>query len=76
MFVFHGENKHGVRFYNMQGKFVAFKPSVQLPKIVVDSISHLIQITGLVAYTGIVSLHGNSRISNSQWKIIDINQEK
>ena len=45
-------------------------------KITVNSLFQLSQITGLVAQTGIISIHGHSGSLNSSWEIIDIDEEE
>ena len=59
--------------------FIALYPTVQSFKIILLSpfmliqLSHIIQ---LMALTGIISIHGDITISDSKWKIIDINEEE
>ena len=45
-------------------------------KIIVNSLFQLSPITGLVAQTGIISIHGHSGSLNSSWEIIDIDEEE
>ena len=69
-------NKHGMGFCNVQGKFVALKPSVEFPEVVVNSLIQPGQIVGLVVQTGIISIHGNVRFLDSLWEIIDVNEKE
>ena len=69
-------NKHGMDFRNVQGKFVALKLSAEFPEVIINSLIQPDQIMGLVAQTGIISIHGNVRFLDSLWEIIDINEKE
>ena len=71
-----GTNKHGMAFRNIQGEFISLKPRVEFPEIVVNSLIQPGQVVGLVAQTGIISIHGYVRFLDSLWEIIDVNEKE
>ena len=52
------------------------KSRVEFPEVVVNSLIQPGQIVGLVAQTGINSIHGYVRFLDSLWEIIDVNEKE
>ena len=63
-------------FATVRESFVPLQPIAEFLEVIVNSLIKLSHIIRLLAQTGIISIHRDITILESNWEITDINEEE